>query len=101
MARLPEVRGVLPPKSIRSFNQDIQPRISLSIGPGKLKAWKRQRRETAWIRLGQGPSLLSFFFYKSPLRISLEQRLKRREDPLDNQAIALSCRMNTIGLVER
>ena len=36
-----------------------------------------------------------------PSPVSLQQRLKRWEDLLDNQAIALSRRMNAVGLIER
>jgi len=40
-------------------------------------------------------------FRRPPSPVSLQQRLKRWEDPLDNQPIALSCRMNAVGLIER
>jgi hypothetical protein len=40
-------------------------------------------------------------FPKPPSPVSLQQWLKRWEDLLDNQAIALSRRMNVVGLIER
>ena len=42
-----------------------------------------------------------FILLKQKLPFSLQQRLKRWENLLDNQAIALSRRMNAVGLVEQ
>ena len=49
----------------------------------------------------QGPARLRSLFHGLPSPFSLQQRLKRWEDVLDDYPIALSCRMNAIGLVER
>ena len=69
--------------------------------PCGLKARERICQGAGMDTRGQGLSLFSFIFHRPPSSISLQQWLKRREDPLDNQAIALSRRMNAIGLIER
>ena len=62
----------------------------------------RYIRKPEEIRRGKGPPcLVPLSIDRPPSPVLLQQWLKHWEDLFDNQAIALSGRMNAVGLIER